>query len=324
MKVKKAVFPVAGLGTRFLPATKSSPKEMLPLIDKPLVQYVVEEAVASGIQQILFVTGRGKRTIEDHFDLSIELECYLEERGKQKALKAVREIADMLDIFYVRQKKALGLGHAILCARDFVGNEPFAVLLGDDIIDSPRPCLRQLLDVYEELDGPVLALEKVPMENISAYGCVKANQLSEHVFQVEDMVEKPKREEAPSDMAIIGRYVLTPRIFEILEQQEPGQGGEIQLTDAILKLSKEKAVFGCLFEGLRHDCGDKLGFLKATVDLALKRDEFKVDFERYLHERLAQSAPTTNQGRDKSGEDCGDKTIRYVEEPKTSQQVIAP
>jgi UTP--glucose-1-phosphate uridylyltransferase len=288
MKVKKAVFPVAGLGTRFLPATKSSPKEMLPLIDKPLVQYVVEEAVASGIEQILFVTGRGKRAIEDHFDISIELESHLEEKGKQQTLKAIREIADMLDIFYVRQKKALGLGHAILCAKDFVGNEPFAVLLGDDIIDSNRPCLRQLLDVYEERGGSVLALEKVPMENISAYGCVKANQLSEQVFQVEDMVEKPKREEAPSDMAIIGRYVLTPRIFGILEQQEPGQGGEIQLTDAILKLSKEETVFGCLFEGLRHDCGDKLGFLKATVDMALKRDEFKVEFERYLHQRLAQ------------------------------------
>ena len=288
MRVKKAVFPVAGLGTRFLPATKSSPKEMLPLIDKPLVQYVVEEAVASGIEQILFVTGRGKRSIEDHFDISIELEWHLEEKGKQKTLKSIREIADMLDIFYVRQKKALGLGHAILCAKDFVGNEPFAVLLGDDIIDSTLPCLRQLLDVHEERGGSVLALEKVPMENISSYGCVKATQLTEKVFQVEDMVEKPKQEEAPSDMAIIGRYVLTPRIFEILERQEPGQGGEIQLTDAILKLSKEEAVYGCLFEGLRHDCGDKLGFLKATVDMALKRDEFKIEFERYLHKRLAQ------------------------------------
>ncbi|KAB0671582.1 UTP--glucose-1-phosphate uridylyltransferase GalU [Oryzomonas sagensis] len=288
MKVKKAVFPVAGLGTRFLPATKSSPKEMLPLIDKPLVQYVVEEAVASGIEQILFVTGRGKRAIEDHFDISIELESHLEEQGKLATLKAIREIAKMLDIFYVRQKKALGLGHAILCAKDFVGNEPFAVLLGDDIIDSKRPCLRQLLDVFEERAGSVLALEQVPLENISSYGCVKADRLSERVFKIEDMVEKPKREEAPSDMAIIGRYVLTPRIFGILEQQEPGKGGEIQLTDAILKLSKEESVYGCLFEGLRHDCGDKLGFLKATVDMALKRSEFKVEFERYLHQRLAQ------------------------------------
>jgi len=286
MKVKKAVFPVAGLGTRFLPATKSSPKEMLPLIDKPLVQYVVEEAVASGIEQILFVTGRGKRAIEDHFDISIELETHLEEKGKSKTLQAVREIADLLDIFYVRQKKALGLGHAILCAKDFVGNEPFAVLLGDDIIDSEQPCLRQLLDTFDAHQGSVLALERVPMENISSYGCVRANPLSGRVYEVLDMVEKPKQEEAPSDMAIIGRYVLTPRIFAFLEQQEPGKGGEIQLTDAILKLSREEKVYGCLFEGLRHDCGDKLGFLKATVDMALKRKEFKREFEAYLRQRL--------------------------------------
>jgi UTP--glucose-1-phosphate uridylyltransferase len=286
LKVKKAIFPVAGMGTRFLPATKSSPKEMLPLIDKPLVQYVVEEAVAAGIEQILFVTGRGKRAIEDHFDNSTELEQHLEEKGKKSTLKRMREIADMVDIFYVRQKKALGLGHAILCGKDFIGNEPFAVLLGDDIIDSRNPCLKQLLDVYDLHHGSVLALEKVPMENISSYGCVKADQISERVFQVTDMVEKPSREEAPSDMAIIGRYVLTPRIFGILEQQEAGKGGEIQLTDAILKLSREEKVYGCLFEGLRHDCGDKLGFLKATVDMALKRDEFKVEFEAYLRKRL--------------------------------------
>jgi len=286
MKVKKAVFPVAGLGTRFLPATKSSPKEMLPLIDKPLVQYVVEEAVASGIEQILFVTGRGKRSIEDHFDISVELEAHLYDKGKDRELSRVREIAEMVDIFYVRQRQALGLGHAILCAKDFVGNEPFAVLLGDDIIDSPRPCLRQLLDVFETLNGSVLALEKVPMENISSYGCVAANPVSERVFDVVDMVEKPARADAPSDMAIIGRYVLTPAIFAILEQQEPGKGDEIQLTDAILKLTREEKVYGCLFEGLRHDCGDKLGFLKATVDLALKRDEFRVEFEAYLRQRL--------------------------------------
>lgn len=286
MKVKKAVFPVAGLGTRFLPATKASPKEMLPLIDKPLVQYVVEEAVASGIEQILFVTGRGKRTIEDHFDISVELEAHLSDKGKNKELSRVREIAEMVNIFYVRQRQALGLGHAILCARDFVGQEPFAVLLGDDIIDSERPCLGQLLDVFETYKGSVLALEKVPLENISSYGCVRANQVEERVFDVVDMVEKPKREEAPSDMAIIGRYVLTPRIFDILEQQEPGKGGEIQLTDAILRLSREEKVYGCLFEGLRHDCGDKLGFLKATVDMALKREEFRTEFEAYLRQRL--------------------------------------
>lgn len=286
MKVKKAVFPVAGLGTRFLPATKSSPKEMLPLIDKPLVQYVVEEAVASGIEQILFVTGRGKHNIEDHFDISVELEAHLYDKGKDRELSRVREIAEMVNIFYVRQRQALGLGHAILCAKDFVGNEPFAVLLGDDIVDSERPCLGQLLDVFNQQGGSVLALEKVPMENISSYGCVAAEQIGDRTFHVTDMVEKPSRAEAPSDMAIIGRYVLTPRIFEILLNQEPGKGGEIQLTDAIQTLSKEEPVYGCLFEGMRHDCGDKLGFLKATVDLALKRKEFSADFEAYLRQRL--------------------------------------
>ena len=288
MQVKKAVFPVAGLGTRFLPATKSSPKEMLPLIDKPLVQYVVEEAVASGIEQILFVTGRGKRTLEDHFDIAFELEAHLYDKGKDQELSAVREIAEMVDIFYVRQKQAMGLGHAILCARDFVGSEPFAVLLGDDIIDSERPCLAQLLDVYRKYRGPVLALEKVPMENISSYGCVKANHIAGPIYEVTDMVEKPKREDAPSDLAIIGRYVLTPEIFPILEKQPPGKGGEIQLTDAILKLSKEEAIYGCQFEGLRHDCGDKLGFLKATVDMALKREEFSDEFREFLKVRLAE------------------------------------
>lgn len=287
MKVRKAIFPVAGLGTRFLPATKSSPKEMLPLIDKPLVQYVVEEAVAAGIEQIIFVTGRTKRAIEDHFDSSPELENHLEEKGKDETLQAVREIADLVDIFYVRQKKALGLGHAILCARDFIGSEPFAVLLGDDIIDAPTPCLKQLLEVYEHYKGSVLALEQVPPEQISSYGCVAVNRITERVMEVTDMVEKPKREEAPSNLAIIGRYVLTPAIFPILERQEPGRGGEIQLTDAIKRLSRDEAVYGCLFEGLRHDCGDKLGFLKATVDLALKREEFSAEFETYLRERIA-------------------------------------
>src|SRR5512136_3178144 len=243
MKVRKAVFPVAGLGTRFLPATKSSPKEMLPLIDKPLVHYVVEEAVSSGIENILFVTGRGKRALEDYFDISFELEALLQEKGKDKAFREIRDIADMVKIFYVRQKQAMGLGHAILCAREFIGNEPFAVLLGDDIIDGGKPCLGQLLDVYRKYRGTVLALEQVPMENISSYGCVKANQLSEQVFEVLDMVEKPKKEEAPSNLAIIGRYVLTPDIFPILEKQEPGKGGEIQLTDAILKLSKDEAIY---------------------------------------------------------------------------------
>lgn len=286
MLVKKAIFPVAGLGTRFLPATKSTPKEMLPLIDKPLVQYVVEEAVAAGIEQILFVTGRSKRAIEDHFDIAFELESLLYDKGKDAELSQVRDIAEMVNIFYVRQKQALGLGHAILCAKDFVGNEPFAVLLGDDIIDGTTPCLAQLLDVYRKYRGPVLALEQVPMENISSYGCVKANTIADRIYEVVDMVEKPKQEDAPSDLAIIGRYILTADIFPILEQQEPGKGGEIQLTDAIKTLAKDEAIYGCRFEGIRHDCGDKLGFLKATVDMALKREEFNGDFEKFLRERL--------------------------------------
>jgi len=300
MKVKKAVFPVAGLGTRFLPATKASPKEMLPLIDKPLVQYVVEEAVAAGIEQILFVTGRNKRSIEDHFDVSFELESILADKGKNVELSQMREIADLVDIFYTRQKQALGLGHAVLCARDFVGNEPFAVLLGDDIIDSSSPCLGQLLDVYRKYRGTVLALEKVPIENISSYGCVKATQIYKQVFEVTDLVEKPRQEDAPSDMAIIGRYVLPPEIFSILENQKPGKGGEIQLTDAILQFSKEEAIYGCLFDGKRHDCGDKMGFLKGTVDLALKRGEFNGEFRRFLQERLREQhdVPADQAGHD--------------------------
>ncbi len=288
MQVKKAVFPVAGLGTRFLPATKASPKEMLNLIDKPLVQYVVEEAVNAGIEQILFVTGRNKRSIEDHFDIAFELEALLHEKGKQDEAMAVRSLADLVNIFYVRQKQALGLGHAILCAREFINNEPFAVLLGDDIIDSERPCLAQLLDVYRHWRGPVLALEQVPMEAISSYGCVKAKTIAPRTYEVLDMVEKPKLEDAPSDLAIIGRYILTPDIFPILERQQPGKGGEIQLTDAILELSKSRTIYGCHFEGNRHDCGDKLGFLKATVDLALKREEFREDFTAFLQTKVCR------------------------------------
>ncbi len=288
MQVKKAVFPVAGLGTRFLPATKASPKEMLNLIDKPLVQYVVEEAVAAGIEQILFVTGRSKRAIEDHFDIAFELEALLTEKGKTDEVQAVRSLADLVNIFYVRQKQALGLGHAILCAREFINNEPFAVLLGDDIIDAKQPCLAQLLEVYRHWRGPVLALEQVPMEAISSYGCVKAKTIAPRTYEVMDMVEKPKREDAPSDLAIIGRYILTPDIFPILEQQQPGKGGEIQLTDAILELSKSRTIYGCHFEGVRHDCGDKLGFLKATVDLALKREEFRDDFTAFLQTKVCR------------------------------------
>lgn len=290
MQVKKAVFPVAGLGTRFLPATKSSPKEMLPLIDKPLVHYVVEEAVASGIEQILFVTGRGKRSLEDYFDISFELEAILYDKGKNVELSQIREIAEMVKIFYVRQKQAMGLGHAILCAREFVGDEPFAVLLGDDIIDAERPCLAQLLDVYRKYQGTVLALEQVPMEKISAYGCVKTNRITERAFEVVDMVEKPKREEAPSDLAIIGRYVLTPRIFPILEKLEPGKGGEIQLTDAIQILAAEGAVYAYPFETGRYDVGNPLDALKAQVALALRREDMGPALRAWLS-HLAEGSP---------------------------------
>lgn len=300
MQVKKAVFPVAGLGTRFLPATKSSPKEMLPLIDKPLVHYVVEEAVASGIEQILFVTGRGKRALEDYFDIAFELEAILYNKGKDAELSQMRKIGEMVKIFYVRQKQALGLGHAILVAREFVGDEPFAVLLGDDIIDAEQPVIAQLLDVYRKYRGTVLALEQVPMENISAYGCVKANRMTERAYEVVDMVEKSSRENAPSDLAIIGRYILTPDIFPILERQGPGKGGEIQLTDAIRNLMLEEDIYGCRFDGTRHDCGDKMGFLKATVDMALKREEFNGEFKSFLEQRLRECEKTLSPWCEKS------------------------
>ncbi len=289
MRVRKAIFPVAGHGTRFLPATKSSPKEMLPLIDKPLVQYVVEEAIASGIEQILFVTGRNKRAIEDHFDISFELEAVLKEKKKDGMLREVRQIAEMADLFYVRQKEALGLGHAILCARDFVNDEPFAVLLGDDIIDAETPCLAQMIACYEESRSPVVALERVPHEEISSYGCVRARVVNDRVYEIDDLVEKPKPEEAPSNLAIIGRYVLTPDIFDVLEQQQPGKGGEVQITDALLALSGTRSIMGYEFEGIRYDCGDKLGFLMATVDMALKRPEFNGRFRAFLEKRFIET-----------------------------------
>jgi UTP--glucose-1-phosphate uridylyltransferase len=289
MSVRKAIFPVAGHGTRFLPATKSSPKEMLPLIDKPLVQYVVEEAIASGIEQILFVTGRNKRAIEDHFDISFELEAVLKEKNKEGMLREVRKIAEMADLFYVRQKEALGLGHAVLCARDFVGDEPFAVLLGDDIIEAGTPCLAQLISCFNRNGSPVVALERVPLTEISYYGCVRASAVTDRIYEITDLVEKPKQEEAPSDLAVIGRYILTPDIFPILERQQPGKGGEIQITDALLGLSQQGSIFGYCFEGTRYDCGDKLGFLMATVDLALRRPEFNGRFRDFLEKRLMET-----------------------------------
>jgi UTP--glucose-1-phosphate uridylyltransferase len=281
-RVRKAVFPAAGLGTRFLPATKSSPKEMLPLVDKPLIQYVVEEAVASGIESVIIVTGRGKNAIEDHFDISFELEHLLEERGKTRELKETRAISELARISYVRQREALGLGHAILQARDLVGDEPFAVMLSDDIVDAERPALKQLLDVYEKYDAPVLGTMQVLGEAISRFGVIDAEEVSEGVYKIKDMVEKPPFAEAPSDLAIIGRYVLTPDIFEELERTRPGAGGEIQVTDAMRALLKKRPFYAVRFEGTRHDAGDKLGFLIATVEFAMKRDDLGPDFIEYL------------------------------------------
>jgi UTP--glucose-1-phosphate uridylyltransferase len=281
-KIRKAVFPAAGLGTRFLPATKASPKEMLPLVDKPLIQYVVEEAVASGIESVIIVTGRGKSAIEDHFDISFELEQLLQQRGKNQELKDVRAISDMARISYVRQREALGLGHAILQARDFVEGEPFAVMLSDDIVDAETPALRQMLDVYEKYDAPVIGTMQVAGEAISRFGVIDAEEVSEGVYKVKDMVEKPPFNEAPSDLAIIGRYILTPDIFDEIERTKPGAGGEIQITDAMRALLKKRPFYAVRFQGTRHDAGDKLGFLIATVEFALKRPDLAPEFAKYL------------------------------------------
>lgn len=286
-KVRKAVFPAAGLGTRFLPATKAQPKEMLPLVDKPLIQYGVEEVIHSGIQNIIIVTGRGKASIEDHFDVSFELEHLLETRGKKDLLAAIRSISDITDVCYVRQKEALGLGHAVLRAKELVGPEPFAVVLSDDVIDAEIPCMRQLLDVYEYFGASVVALMEVPKDAISAYGVVDAepvahNGTRDRLYRIRNMVEKPKPEDAPSNLAIIGRYVLTPEIFPSIEAVQPGSGGEIQLTDGLRHLLRNRPIYGYRFDGTRYDAGDKLGFLKATVEFALKRRDLGGDFREYL------------------------------------------
>jgi UTP--glucose-1-phosphate uridylyltransferase len=287
MRVRKAVFPAAGLGTRFLPATKAQPKEMLPLVDKPIIQYGVEEALAAGCDQIIIITGRGKTAIEDHFDVSYELEKMLEERGKTELLSIVRQISDMIHVAYVRQKEAMGLGHAVLMARELVGNEPFAVLLADDVIDAQKPCLRQMMDVFEESQCSIIATQEVNGPAISSYGVLDAQKIESRfngrAFDVRSLVEKPKQEEAPSNLAIIGRYILTPTIFETLERTPLGAGGELQLTDGLRGLlSAGEKIFGYTFEGKRHDAGDKLGFLKATVEFALKRPDLGPDFAEYL------------------------------------------
>jgi UTP--glucose-1-phosphate uridylyltransferase len=282
-QVRKAVFPVAGLGTRFLPATKAQPKEMLPLVDKPTIQYVVEEAVASGLAELVLVTGRNKRAIEDHFDAAFELEYYLADRGKTEELAQIKTISELASVSYVRQKEPLGLGHAILCARPLVGDEPFAVFLGDDIIGgTSTPCMRQLLDVFDKHDGAVIAVERVPRERIPQYGVIAGRQITDRVWEITDLVEKPRAEEAPSDLAIIGRYVLTPDVFGILAETRPDRRGEIQLTDALRTLRANRAMYAVEFEGKRYDTGDKLGFLKATVEFALARPDLAGEFRAYL------------------------------------------
>ena len=286
-KVRKAVFPAAGLGTRFLPATKAQPKEMLPLVDKPIIQYGVEEAIQSGITNIIMVTGRGKTAIEDHFDVSFELEHMLESRKKKDLLALVRQVSDLINISYTRQKEARGLGHAVLCARELVGGEPFATVLADDVIDAETPCIRQLLDIYEFFAAPVLAVMEVPKESISSYGCIDAEPVAHNgsknrVYRIRDLVEKPKPSEAPSNLAIIGRYILTPDVFESIDRIEAGAGGEIQLTDALRHLLRSRPIYAFKFEGNRYDAGDKLGFLKATVEFALRRHDLGGPFRDYL------------------------------------------
>jgi UTP--glucose-1-phosphate uridylyltransferase len=282
MKLRKAVIPVAGLGTRFLPATKTVPKELLPIVDIPSIQYVVQEAVDAGIEEIIFVTGRGKDGIEDHFDEAPELEQVLADRGNDEMVKVLRRIAEMTEVVSVRQKKPLGLGHAVLCARDLVGNEPFAVMLADDLIDSATPCIRQLLDIFQSTNESVIALMEVPQTEVHQYGVIKGKVMKERLYEVEGMVEKPPAKDAPSRMAIIGRYVLRPEIFSILQNLPSGKGGEIQLTDGLAQLVRERKIYGCEFSGDRYDIGDKFGFVRATVAYALKRPDLRDKVLEYL------------------------------------------
>ena len=285
MKVRKAIIPAAGLGTRFLPATKAQPKEMLPIVDKPTIQYIIEEAIASGIEEILIITGRNKKCIEDHFDKSIELEMELSKSGKEDLLELVKDISEMVDIHYIRQKEPKGLGHAIYCAKAFVGDEPFAVLLGDDVVDSDVPCLKQLIDCYGEYKTSILGVQTVLDKDVNKYGIIDGIHIEDRVYKVKDLVEKPSVEEAPSNIAILGRYIITPQIFDILENTNPGKGGEIQLTDALKTLISTEAMYAYNFEGRRYDVGDKLGFLQATVEYAMKREELREPFTEYLNSK---------------------------------------
>ena len=281
-RIKKAIIPAAGLGTRFLPATKAQPKEMLPIVDKPTIQYIVEEAVASGIEDIIIVTGRTKKSIEDHFDKSVELEMELEKHGKDELLEIARSVSDIANIYYIRQKEPKGLGHAILTAKTFIGDEPFAVLLGDDVIASENPCLKQMMDMYDQYQSTILGVQTVERKNVNKYGIVDGKQIADRIYTVNDMVEKPSIDEAPSNVAVLGRYIITPGIFKYLEQQEVGAGGEIQLTDSLRKLAKEEQMYAYDFVGKRYDVGSKMGFLQATVEFALEREELKEEFKEYL------------------------------------------
>lgn len=282
-KVRKAIIPAAGLGTRFLPATKAQPKEMLPIVDKPIIQYIIEEAINSGIEEILIITGKSKRSIEDHFDRSFELEYELEQKGKDELLTEVRSISSLVDIHYIRQKEQLGLGHAVKCAKTFVGNEPFAVLLGDDIVKTDdTPCLKQLIDVYDKYNSTVLGVQTVDRSQVDKYGIVVGNSIDDRLYKVDELVEKPTIDEAKSNIAILGRYILIPDIFDVLENTASGKGGEIQLTDALIDLSKNKNVLAYDFKGKRYDAGDKLGYLKATVEFGLEKEEIKDEFREYL------------------------------------------
>lgn len=283
MKVRKAIIPAAGLGTRFLPATKAQPKEMLPIVDKPTIQYIIEEAVASGIEDIIVVTGRNKRSIENHFDRSIELELELERSGKEDMLKLVRDISEMANLHYIRQKEPRGLGHAILAASHFVGDEPFAVLLGDDVVVSKKPCLKQMLEVYNEYQTSILGVQTVAHESVNRYGIVDGHLVDDRVYKVDDMIEKPDMDDAPTDVAVLGRYIITPQIFSLLETQEVGKDGEIQLTDALRRLAKEQPVYAYEFKGHRYDVGTKTGFIQANIEFALRDDSLKNEMKAYLN-----------------------------------------
>ncbi|SDM95023.1 UTP--glucose-1-phosphate uridylyltransferase [Paenibacillus sp. yr247] len=287
-KIRKAIIPAAGLGTRFLPATKAQPKEMLPIVDKPAIQYIVEEAIESGIEDIIIVTGRNKRAIEDHFDKSVELEMMLEEKGNTKLLKMVQSVSNLADVHYIRQKQPLGLGHAILCARKFIGDEPFAVLLGDDILQSSPPGLKQMMDIYEQTETSVIAVQEVPWEDVSKYGIVSPANNCDSYRLIEDLVEKPDRDQAPSNLAVIGRYIIMPEIFGILERQEPGRGGEIQLTDALRVLNRQQQMAAYLMQAKRYDVGDKMGYIEATIEMALQRPDLQEQVKSYLLSLIQQ------------------------------------